>query len=190
MVEKEGLGSTIPRRQWPLSQTVGKCHLQEARAHTSTPSSRYLGPQAQLVDGVLRLGILGEELVVVLLQERDSKVVTCLGSSLRGPSQGTHSPKGASGFLKVKKFSVGIMYNAEPHGKILGCQRQQGNSASSPPTVLTMSQGGGPLGGCTSMHSDPHHRGPQLLTSRSRAHLWALWVGPHLSSPSPYLQLK
>lgn len=39
--------------------------------------NQYLGPKAQLVNGVLSLGVLGEELVVVLLQERKSDRVMC-----------------------------------------------------------------------------------------------------------------
>lgn len=50
--------------------------------HLPASPARYLGPQAQLVNGVLGLCILGEELVVVLLQERESKAVTHPGSLL------------------------------------------------------------------------------------------------------------
>lgn len=68
-----------------------------ARAHAS-PTQPYLGPQAQLVDGVLGLRILGEELVVVLLQDRDSKVVTAQAPRGQAPT-GNLPPKGASGRL-------------------------------------------------------------------------------------------
>lgn len=71
---------------------MGKGHPRVARAQASR-TRLYLGFQAQLVDGVLGLRILGEELVVILLQGRDSKGVTA-----QAP-QGTPPPKGASGRL-------------------------------------------------------------------------------------------
>lgn len=75
---------------------MGKGHPpgDRARASPTSPTQPYLGPQAQLVDGVFGLRILGEELVVVLLQGRDNEVVTARPH--REPT-----PKGASGRLRL-----------------------------------------------------------------------------------------
>lgn len=51
--------------------------LRGPRCTPSPTLAGYLSPKAQLVDGVLGFSILGEELVVVLLWEKQSQTVTC-----------------------------------------------------------------------------------------------------------------
>lgn len=87
--------------------------------------------------------------MVVLLQGRDSKVVTAQAR----PPQGTHPPKGLLG------DSFRLTCNADPCGQILGCERQQDSSASSPPTVPTGVREEGPRAVVPSM-TYPHHGGP------------------------------
>ena len=71
MVEQGRNASPSPRVSGGRRQWLGKS-VTPPPLHLSTPPpwpAQYLGPKAQLVDGVLGLGILGEELVVVLLRE-------------------------------------------------------------------------------------------------------------------------
>lgn len=73
----------------------------------SPQPSWYLGPEAQLVNGVLGLSVLGEELVVVLLQERESRAVTAQAPCCKAPHREPIPSKRGSGFPKVKELSNG-----------------------------------------------------------------------------------
>lgn len=67
---------------------------------TSALRSPYLGTKAQLVDGVLGLGVLGEELVVVLLREREADTSRAHALAGRAPhpgSQAAHAPRRGQG---------------------------------------------------------------------------------------------
>lgn len=69
--------------------------------------SLYLGPEAQLVDGVLGLSVLGEELVVVLLQEGTATRSLAQAPRCGTPGREPTPPKAASAFLKVEELNGG-----------------------------------------------------------------------------------
>lgn len=77
-----------------------------------TPAG-YLSPKAQLVDGVLGLSILGEELVVVLLREKESQTVTCPDpSECKGSAVGAEqTPSGSHAVdTRVRDEALGLVY--------------------------------------------------------------------------------
>lgn len=190
-VEQGRTGFHYPSRReaTALPWSLKKGHLQGARPHRPSPPqptpAGYLGSQAQLVDGVLSLGILGEELVVVLLRERDSKVVTCPGSSLWGPSQGTYPAEGTPGSLKVKHLQswdlrdpFGLMCHADPCGQILECPNEAVGQLPTSPCTVPSDESGGRASGLPCRQAQPHRRGLQLPASRFPARPWAPCVRP------------